>query len=98
MFRGPFFDWVSRSLVGHIVFLEIFASIPAFLGFVLINFWDVTLAWTLQVAFLSCIAGLVAALGIWYTVTLPVIKRLKPPPTHLDAANEKQSGKAARRR
>jgi hypothetical protein len=98
MFRGPFFDWLSRSLVGHIVFLEIFASIPAFLGFVIINFWDATLAWTLQVAFLSCIAGVVAALAIWYTVTLPMIKRLKPLPTRLDASDEKQSGEAARRR
>jgi len=75
--RGPFGKWVSRSLLGHIVFCQLFCSIPAFVVLVPLNVEDGTLtaAWLARLATVWCIAGLVLALVVWYAFTLPIMKR-----------------------
>lgn len=76
MSNTSFTTWVSRSLVGHIVFVQIFC-LPAFIAFVGLNLSEATVGWMLRLFLMCCFAGLFLAIAVWYTVTLPVIRRLR---------------------
>jgi hypothetical protein len=72
-----FFRWASFSLLGHIALTESFFSVPLYLVFLDANYRDGTLslAWALYIALISALLGVVAAALIWYTISLPLIKR-----------------------
>ena len=67
----------SKSLRGHVVFLQAACSVPMFLLFAAWNYQDGTLtpAWAGRIAFASSACGLFMALIGWYFITLPILKR-----------------------
>jgi hypothetical protein len=62
---------VSSSLVGHVVFLQLFFALPMFVLFVYLNYSEGTLtfSWGVWIAFVAVCGGLLMALFIWFTLS-----------------------------
>ena len=62
---------VSSSLVGHVVFLQLFFALPMFILFVYLNYSEGTLtfSWGVWIAFVAVCGGLLMALFIWFTLS-----------------------------
>lgn len=73
--RVSFFHWASHSPLGHVVLFELFLGIPLFLMFLPSGGSASTTAWIVEL-FLVCFVGaLLPAVGFWFTVSRPLIKR-----------------------
>ena len=74
-----FFKWASSSLLGHVALVEVFCSVPLCAVLLDSNYADgmLTVAWALWIVCISCLAGGVGAVLIWYTISLPLIKQRK---------------------
>jgi hypothetical protein len=74
-----FAKWASTSLIGHVVLFELTFSIPMSFLMIYLNYVEGTLtaSWALWLFFVSALLGSVGAGAIWYTITLPLIKRQK---------------------
>jgi len=72
-----FFKRASSSLWGHVILCELFFSLPLFLIFLEANYTDGTLnfAWALYLAAVWSSLGAVGAAFIWYTISLPLIRK-----------------------
>lgn len=70
-------DWARSSLTGHVVFIQIFCSVPLFIVFLGLSYYDgiLTLGRALQVLIGASIAGLILAILSWYTIMLRVMKK-----------------------
>jgi hypothetical protein len=72
-----FFKWASFSLLGHVALSEVIAALPFFLVMLFLNYSEGTLSleWALWIFGVSVVMGVVGAVLIWYTISLPLIKR-----------------------
>lgn len=70
-------NWVSRSLVGHIVFFEIIIFIPAIIYGVVSNYVEGTLSVDFAIEMVIEVAAIVAlaAAAVWFFVTVPLKRR-----------------------
>lgn len=70
-------DWVSRSLVGHIVFFEVIIFIPAITYGVVSNYVEGTLSVDFAIEMVMEVAAIVAiaATAVWFFVTAPLKRR-----------------------
>ena len=68
---------VGTSLWGHVLFYQVVFSLPIAATFLYLNYSDGTLttAWAGHIAIVSVVFGLMVAVGIWYTITLPRLRR-----------------------
>ena len=68
---------VGISLWGHVLFYQVVFSLPIAATFLYLNYSDGTLttAWAGLIAIVSAVFGLMVAVGIWYTITLPRLRR-----------------------
>jgi len=80
--KKSFLEWASHSLIGHVAFFQITFSLSITILFLGLGYSDGTLTpiWALYTIFISSIIGLIIAILIWYTVSLPLIKRYKKTP------------------
>lgn len=71
------FLWVGKSLIGHCVFYQLVFALPIAATFLYLNHVDgtLTLTWAAHIALVSAVGGIIVAVSIWYTITLPRIKR-----------------------
>lgn len=69
--------WASKSLVGHLVFLGGAFAIGETLLFLYLDYSDgtLTVAEGIWIVFVSCVGGALVAVALWYTTTLPRLKR-----------------------
>ena len=67
----------GTSLWGHVIFYEVVFSLPIAATFLYLNYSDGTLttSWAGHIAIVSAAFGAMVAVGIWYTITLPRLKR-----------------------
>lgn len=74
-----FVKWASRSLVGHVVFLELIFALPFFVWGVVMNYTQGTLTLAFLISMLIEIGAVGAAMGVagWYLFTQPLIRRKK---------------------
>jgi hypothetical protein len=74
-----FLKWASSSLLGHLVLVEVVCSVPLCLVLLDLNYEDGTLTagWALWIFSISALAGVIGAALVWYTISLPLIKRRK---------------------
>jgi len=74
-----FFEFVNKSLFGHVVLYELVVSLPVFIWFLVENQSEgtLTLLWTAQFALEAVAGGGVVAFAMWHTVTLPLLRRSK---------------------
>jgi hypothetical protein len=72
-----FLKWTGGSLIGHVVFFELIFSLPLLVVFLYLNYLQHTLTvdWAIHMVLISPIPGAVLAVLIWYTITLPRIRR-----------------------
>ena len=75
LLKNSFLTWCSSSLRGHIVLVETFSSLPIAIAFLSIDEEPFTVGRVLQLAFVWGIGGVVIATALWYTVSLPIIRR-----------------------
>ena len=74
-FRNSFFKWGSSSLIGHIVLVETFSAIPIAIAFLSVDDSALTVLRVLRVALIFGAYGIAAGAALWYTVSLPLMKR-----------------------
>ena len=74
-----FSKWISRSLLGHVVFFEIIFSVPAFIYGLASNYSQDALTAPFAIEMMVEVAtlGAVGAVAVWYTITLPIIRRTR---------------------
>lgn len=74
-----FSKWISRSLLGHVVFFQIIFSLPASIYGLVSNYTQGTLTVPFAVEMMIVVSalGAVGAAAVWYTITLPIINRTK---------------------
>ena len=74
--RG-FLKWASHSLLGHVVFVGGLLGVVGSLTGLYLNYVEgsLTVAWGLWVVFVSFLGGVAVAIFLWYTASLPLIKR-----------------------
>jgi ABC-type transport system involved in cytochrome c biogenesis permease component len=79
MQRKAFMKWVSASLIGHVVLLELIYAIPFMFTFIVLNYSQGTLtaAWAAYIVIGSVALGAIGAVFIWFTITLPRIRRYR---------------------
>jgi hypothetical protein len=72
-----FVRWASKSLVGHLVFFGGAFAIGESLFFCTQNYMDgtLTVAWAIWIVSASIVLGALGAGAVWYTMTLPRLKR-----------------------
>ena len=68
---------LARSLIGHVVVYHVAFTLPMSALFL---YWDysdrtLTVGQALRTIALSSVFGLVVAILIWYTITLPLLRR-----------------------
>lgn len=70
-------NWVSHSLVGHIVFFEVIIFIPAIIYGVISNYVEGTLSAGFAIEMVIEVAAIVAiaAIAVWFFITLPLKRR-----------------------
>ncbi len=68
---------VGTSLWGHVLFYQVVFSVPIAVTFLYLNYSDGTLtaAWAGHIAIVSVVSGVTLALGFWYAITLPRLRR-----------------------
>jgi protein-S-isoprenylcysteine O-methyltransferase Ste14 len=72
-----FLKWVSRSLIGQVVLCQTMFSASLLALFLGLNYEQGTLtaSWALWILIVTVFAGILAAILLWHTMTLPLIKR-----------------------
>lgn len=62
--------WLSHTLTGFIVLFQLGYSLPMFMTFTYLNYSDgtLTLRWTVRIALIASISGIVVALIMWFTL------------------------------
>jgi hypothetical protein len=74
IFRNKFFKWFAKSLIGHIVFLELFFGLSAWALETMRAEGTLTAWQTFRVALITAALSFLMAGLFWYTVTLPLIR------------------------
>jgi len=69
--------WFASSLTGHIAFFSLIFSVPFFFWGLFTNYADRTLTpdFALEMGLEIAALGVVGATAVWYTITLPLIRR-----------------------
>jgi hypothetical protein len=72
-------QWISGTLQGHLVFFEIIAGLPAIIYGLVSNELEGTLTASFAVVMILELIAIVAvaAAAVWYTITLPLIRRVR---------------------
>ena len=72
-----FTKWWTSSLKGHVVVLQLFLSAPMFVMFAIRTYNDgvLTPQWVLLALFVTSLGGFVAAILVWYVITIPAGKK-----------------------
>jgi hypothetical protein len=72
-----FFRWGFSSLSHQLILFFIVFSVPMFILFVLLNYSEGTLTWdwAVSIALYSLLGGIASGTVMWFTVTLPLIRR-----------------------
>jgi hypothetical protein len=67
----------SSSLLGHIALIETLFSLPMFLYFLVQSYAEaeLTVSWGIYLAVVWASFGVVGAALVWYSVSLPLIRR-----------------------
>ena len=71
--------WGSSSLAGHLVMLGIPFGVAEFVTGIYLNYVENTLtpAWAVHVAVVCAVGAIAGAMCFWYSITLPLTKRMK---------------------
>jgi hypothetical protein len=75
-----FIKWAYGSLIGHVVFFELFFTLPLLAMFSYSNWDTITLEWILRMVLISPVLGAMVGAYAWYAITAPSMRRrgLKP--------------------
>lgn len=76
---AKFLKWASSSLIGHMVLFGVLCLGPGYLAFLVLIYSEgtLTVTWALYLALICGLMGVVGAIPVWYTITLPLIKQRK---------------------
>jgi hypothetical protein len=65
--KKSLFDWARRSFVGCVVLVQIWFTLPMFVFFSALNYYDgtLTLVWLFFSLLVTSVCGFFCAIGVW---------------------------------